>query len=293
MKKFIIHILLILLLLISSAFILENLYTKVFQDSKIRSKIQFAKHLINEDFDVIILGSSRANNHFDTELFQIKGFKTFNFGMDGSTLNEALVILDILIHNHNKIKNVILEVDLNLTLTQGNKTIQTQFLPYLNDDFIYDHLKNQPEIFWHQKVPFYKYASNESKLGLRELTFTLLGKKSKAIENAGFTPLFGTNNKMEYDLTHYKTQQNKFYDELKRLCVKNNIKLFSVSTPMCSNTKGVEYFEKIRKIYPEIYNFEDIVNKDEYFFSCGHMNKNGAKIYTTYILNHLTNNFNK
>ena len=49
---------------------------------------------------------------------------------------------------------------------------------------------------------------------------------------------------------------------------------------MCENVVGMNYFEKVHKAYPEIYNYKDIVNDDVFFSSCGHMNKKGASIFT-------------
>jgi hypothetical protein len=55
-------------------------------------------------------------------------------------------------------------------------------------------------------------------------------------------------------------------------------------TPMCSNTKGMDYFEKVRQIYPEIHNYEDAVKGDQHFSSCGHMNDTGARMFTNIII---------
>jgi hypothetical protein len=55
-------------------------------------------------------------------------------------------------------------------------------------------------------------------------------------------------------------------------------------TPMCENTKGLSYFDKVHQLYPEIHNFENVVTDDKYFASCGHLNDEGARIYTKRII---------
>jgi glutathionyl-hydroquinone reductase len=55
-------------------------------------------------------------------------------------------------------------------------------------------------------------------------------------------------------------------------------------TPMCTNVKGLDYFEKANQIYPEIHNLENAVKGDHYFSSCGHMNDAGARMFTTIII---------
>src|SRR5690606_22334235 len=77
---------------------------------------------------------------------------------------------------------------------------------------------------------------------------------------------------------------NKYYEEIKTLCKQNNINFIAVMTPMCENTKGMNYFDKVKKNYPEIYNYENVVLEDQYFSSCGHMNDRGARIFTGKII---------
>jgi hypothetical protein len=55
-------------------------------------------------------------------------------------------------------------------------------------------------------------------------------------------------------------------------------------TPMCSNVKGMDYFDKVKLKYPEIHNYEKAVEGDQYFSSCGHLNDEGARMFTKIIL---------
>jgi hypothetical protein len=55
-------------------------------------------------------------------------------------------------------------------------------------------------------------------------------------------------------------------------------------TPMCENTRGLNYFNKVKKLYPEIYNYENAVIEDRYFSSCGHLNDAGARKFTNVII---------
>ena len=64
----------------------------------------------------------------------------------------------------------------------------------------------------------------------------------------------------------------------------NNIELIALMTPMCSNVKGLDYFDRVKSKYPEIHNYENAVEGDEYFSSCGHLNDEGARKFTAIIL---------
>jgi hypothetical protein len=58
---------------------------------------------------------------------------------------------------------------------------------------------------------------------------------------------------------------------------------------LSSKIKGIDYFDKVHKIYPEIHNYEDVVQEDKCFSSCGHLNDAGARLFTTRILNDFFN----
>jgi hypothetical protein len=90
---------------------------------------------------------------------------------------------------------------------------------------------------------------------------------------------------MKNDISSLIVIRNKYYEEIKKICKKNNIILIVVMTPMCKNTKGLDYFDKVKKQYPEINNFENTISDDRYFASCGHLNNEGAILYTKHILN--------
>lgn len=89
---------------------------------------------------------------------------------------------------------------------------------------------------------------------------------------------------MKNDIRALKPIRNKYYEEIKQICKANNINLIAVMTPMCENTKGINYFEKVQQMYPEIHNYEAAVKGDRYFSSCGHLNDAGARLFTSVII---------
>ena len=86
MKQFLIFIGKILLVLLLSSLALDFIYTTVFAQSESRNKVEHVIHSKPQNYDVIILGTSRANNHFVSELFEKEGLRTFNYGMSGAHL---------------------------------------------------------------------------------------------------------------------------------------------------------------------------------------------------------------
>ena len=286
MKQFLIFTVKTLLLLFLVLVVLDVVYTQVYLQSSSRGKIDYVYNSEARNYDVVILGSSRANNHFVAPLFEEKGLKTFNYGMSGGHLFEASLLLKLMIERKYTIKNVIVEADLNLSNDQMADGVASRFLPYIHNSQIiekyFSSQKNFNALFY---IPFYRYVAFEPSIGFREMFFNSIHKKTVHLDHLGYYPLGkNPNANMKNDLTNLKPLLNKYYEEIKRTCKANKINLIAVMTPMCSNTKGLDYFEKVNKVYPEIHNYENAVEGDQYFSSCGHLNDAGARLFTARIL---------
>lgn len=284
MISFLKYIIKVLLILIISAILLDFFYTKVFETSKERNKIQAVINGKQLKLDVVILGSSRANNHFVTSEFTKKNIVAYNFGMSGASLEESALLLKLMLDRNWNIKNVLLEVDLNINTEKFSDGIRALFMPYFRDNIIANYYQNLTNYNQYYYVPFYRYIQYETKIGFREMFFCLVNNKSNALHNAGFYPLKNSGKNMSYDLTGYEPKINKNYDFIINLCKTNSINYIVVTTPICKNTKNRAYFKAVKKFHPEIQNFENVVVEDKYFSSCGHMNETGARKFTKIII---------
>ena len=287
MKQFLIYSAKILILVILIAIVLDGSYTYVFLQSKNRGKIETVINSKAQKIDVVILGSSRAHNHFVSKMFEDRGLKAFNYGMSGGHLFEASLMLKLMIEKKYAIKNVILEADLNLSSDHQAEGISALFLPYIhNSKTIQKHFESEENYNELYYIPFYRYVKFGTKIGFRETFFTAIHKKTNASDNLGFYPLkkHKKGNMKNNIVKLNPLPHNKYYEEIKTICKSNNINLITVMTPMCENVKGMDYFDKVQKAYPEIHNYENVVVENKYFSSCGHMNETGARIFTTRIL---------
>ena len=286
MKKFITLVAKILLTILVLLVVLDLAYTTVYLNSSNRGKVEKVFNSKAENYDVVILGSSRANNHFVPELFEKKGLKTFNYGMSGAHLFEASLLLKLMAERNYKIKTVILEADLGLCNEKESEAIAAKFLPYIHhSEIIKAHFSEQENFNELYYIPFYRYIDFDALIGFREMYNTATGKPTNILDHLGYHPL--TSNKrgnMKNDIRALKPIRNKYYEEIKQICKQNNYNLISVMTPMCTNVKGLDYFEKANKIYPEIHNLENVVQGDQYFSSCGHMNDAGARMFTSIVI---------
>ncbi|MEC4048405.1 hypothetical protein OX284_003105 [Flavobacterium sp. SUN046] len=262
--------------------ILDVLYTTVYLHSNSRTKIDYLYNSKDKDYDVVFLGSSRVNNHYVPKIFNDQGYKSFNFGITRSRLEESALMLQLMIERNYKIKNLILQVDLNINTNDHSEAIRSLFMPYLHQSkTIRDFYRPIPEYNALLYIPFYRYMHYDARIGFREMYNSAIKKPTNALEHDGFHPL-RTNQipLVPADLSKYYPKRNIAYEEIKALCKKNNINLIAMTTPMCMSTINRDYFNHIHKVYPEIHNFENAVTEDKYFSTCGHMNEAGAIEFT-------------
>lgn len=293
MKQFLIYTAKILLLTFLLLVILDIVYTQVYLNSSFRGKIDYVYNSNAREYDVVVLGSSRANNHFVTALFEEKGIKAFNYGMSGGHLFEADLLLKLMVERKYKIENLILETDLNLSNEKRAEGIASKFLPFLyHSKIIEQHFIEEKDFSELYYIPFYRYIAFDAQIGFREMFFNAIHKKTSHLQNFGYSPLkVDEKGNMKNDIRALKPIHNKYYEEIKEICKTNDINLIAIMTPMCSNTKGLDYFEKVNKIYPEIHNYENVVLEDKYFSSCGHMNDAGAKLFTAKVIKDFFSNY--
>ena len=291
MKQFAVFIGKILLITVLMAVLLDIVYTSVYLKSTQRNKIQRILTSKDKNFDVVFLGSSRTQNHMVAKVFNDNGIKAFNFGMSGSKLDETALLLKLMLEQQYKIKNIILDIDLNLNSNSYSDGVRAMYMPYLHSsETVRQHYKQIPGYNKLYYVPFYRYIENDAKIGFREMCFSLVNKKSSALYNDGFYALKNEGENMSYDLSDYSPKRNRAYEEIKALCQKNNINLIAIATPMCQGSKSDAYFNHIKTVYPEVFNYENKITEDQYFSSCGHLNEKGATLFTTIILNDFIQN---
>lgn len=277
----------LIVILVITAIALDAIYTAIYHQTKSRNKISYIYNSKDQNYDVVFLGSSRVNNHFVPKIFNDQGYKTFNFGLTRSRLQESALMLKLMVERNYKIKNVILQVDLNINTNDHSEAIRSLFMPYLHtSETIRNHYKNIDEYNELLYIPFYRYMNYDARIGFREWYQSATHKRTNALDNDGFYPLLKNQRPMvAADLSKYSPKKNAAYEEIKSICKKHNINLIAISTPMCMSTINRDYFKQLQKVYPEIRSFEDAVTDDKYFSTCGHMNKEGAEEFTKIVFN--------
>ena len=289
MKQFLTFIGKLLVILLITAIALDVVYTVVYHRSNSRTKIDYLYNSKDKKYDVVFLGSSRVHNHLVPRIFNNNGLKTYNFGLTRSRLQESALMLKLMVERNYKIKNLVLQVDLNINTNDHSEAIRSLFMPYIHiSPTIRNHYKDIDEYNELLYIPFYRYMHYDARIGFREFYQSAIHKKTNALDNHGFYPLLKNERPMvPADLSKYAPKRNAAYEEIKSICTKHNINLIAITTPMCMSTINREYFKELQSVYPEIHNFEDAVTDDTYFSTCGHLNKKGAEEFTKFVYNAL------
>ncbi len=265
--------------------LLDLFFTHVYLHDNKHNKTNFVYNSKQKEYDIIFLGSSRANNHFIPSVFEEKGYKTYNYGMSGSHLYETALLFELMMEREYKIKTVIIQIDLNIGSDDPSPKYLAQFLPFIHDSkTVANYLKSQPDFNLWYYIPFYRYIEYGTAIGFRETWDTWTEKPNVLLQNGGYFPLKSIGKNMKNSLNGLKPIRNASYEKIKSICKKNNIRLIAVTTPICENTSNRAYFNQVTKVYPEIIRYDTVVNEDKYFSTCGHLNVEGATILSRKVL---------
>jgi hypothetical protein len=283
MKKFGIQVIVLVGLVALLFVICDMAYSIVYRNCQPRNKLEYILHIQDKHFDVVFLGSSRVANHIDAQLFEkLSGKKTINLGVEGAGLNDNLLQLQLLLE-HNTVNQVFLQVDTNLESTEPSNISTAEAMPFIKNNIVRAHTKkynpNYHALFY---IPFYRYAVNDSKIGFRELFFSMINKKPGTDPSIGFVPKYGNtipNEKRTSMDTKGLFVKNSILSQIRTLCKLHHTELVLFIAPYCSKIDVKSYVEKIQTMEPGLIDLTKGYD-DSLFFNCGHLNDKGAKLLT-------------
>lgn len=113
--------------------------------------------------DIVIIGNSRAEAHYDPQIFQeITGFKTYNLGLSGTPFNVIKIRWDALMQRNKRPAVVIFDLDVNIFAKSDYLFQKFQYLPYTRKKEFKTVASELDRDYWpEQLLPLYKYRSNE------------------------------------------------------------------------------------------------------------------------------------
>lgn len=116
--------------------------------------------------EILITGSSRALVHYDPRVLEsVTGLKTFNIGRNGSQTDLQLAFLKTYLLHNAPPRLLIHNLDLHSFATSHEIYDPAQYLPYLNEQPIYDAVRRVYPDAWKWKyLPLYGYVVPDLRL---------------------------------------------------------------------------------------------------------------------------------
>ena len=244
---------------------------------------------------IIILGNSRAEHHYNSEMIATKTGKTvYNYGSDGQSMFFNYAVLRKLLDTYTPEK-VIYEVSMEeFELSNSSYDRLLYFLPMKNkyaDDILKKHASSF-KLFISKLFNAYKYNSS----AFIVLKSYLAPKKYLS----GYQPLSNNVNRdfyNEYKSTTFDFTDDEVLDSMKIHCFDEILKLskeynFDIDffiSPTLFQTKNDKLFTTVDNCLSK-YNYtlnnfmNDTAYNVSYFADAIHLNKEGAKLYTEQVL---------
>jgi hypothetical protein len=294
MRRFLKNGMIVFMCICGALTILDVLYTTVYTHAFPRNKTQYILNLKEgEQIDHVFLGSSRVENTImSSKIEELTGNSALNLGTQSAKLEDINLFIRLLIQKKVLIKRLFVQMDYIYNINSSSDMVRCQALPFIRkDSVIHNYLKKvDKDYFKNYYIPFYRYATNDYRLGFREFFSSAINKKSKTNFNDGFIPLYGAiqnDINSTYTLPKSILESNRNIVEIDSLCEAHGIKVTYFCAPFCSGLITNGYLSKLKKQLPNFEDFSSSVTNDSLFQSCGHLNKTGAEVFTEQLVKQL------
>ncbi len=275
----------ILLTALALMAVLDVLYTYVYETSKPKNKIQYLLRMKPQKIDYVFLGSSRTLNHIVPEtVTEITGKSAMNFGIEGSTLRDNLLELEILLKRNVKMSAVFINVDNVYNRESASTLVMTDAMPFIRNPLLVEYFRENAEDF-HLKyyIPFYRYMSADYALGIRSVIQSVIGSTQFVDHRNGFKPRLVVQQMKSLSLPDEAPAKNQSLEQIKQLCQKHDIDLVLFCSPICSKTGKMDYVQKLKIRLPELKDYSTTAH-DSLFGNCKHLLEKGAVIFTRQLM---------
>lgn len=256
------------------------------------------------EFETLIIGSSRAESHFDTRIIDsILRTKSYNLGVEGASLPLVYDVFKIYLEKSKFPQRVILNIDYHIPKCDNDTIFMfPRYFPYLDNQSLFKILKKRdPRFFYFKYLPFYSLAYTGDRYLSASLRgfFNMPSAYDLSYKN-GYAPVMPLNyiapakwNYRKYSACDDPATIN-ILDSISNLCTKNNASLYLVLSPMYKqgqeqivNRVAVfsKLYEKSRTLGRELIDYSDseMISDTSMFADQFHMNRKGAELFTYHL----------
>ncbi len=250
--------------------------------------------------DILIVGSSRANHHYVSDIFEQRFHLTcYNTGSDGSYIFYHHAVLKAVLQRYVP-KIVVLDLSENeFDNTRKSYDRISTLLPYYNSHLEMRSIIENRSIFEKYKLLSKIYPFNSMLFSLTLGDFKLI--KIRKDDFKGYIPLYRiwkkrikTKTEKKYELDYNKLEQ---YENFIKDCVGSGIQLFVFVSPYykISNytDRSVAVGQEIAQKYHVKFfdcSKDTLYTKNRFLFAdIVHLNDKGARLYTIKVVDKMVN----
>ena len=250
-------------------------------------------------FDVLFMGSSRTEMHFNTKIFDsITGFESYNIGVTGATPRIAYGVLKAYCSKSQPPKYLIFDLDYHF-LKYGIDTIKNfpRYFPFLDNEILLQQFKAIDNRFVNFKYnPFYSLPYSN----VRSLAASLhgwLGIESREDSSyyKGFSKVVFRDTMKTVEVSPFYCYihpvERNYIDSIILFSKEKSMKLVLISSPMHSAIKGaiinrssiIAQLQRIAQINHLTYHdfsSRPYSSRLGFFTDFYHMNGHGAGVFT-------------
>lgn len=248
-------------------------------------------------YDVLFMGSSRAEMHFDPRIFDsLTGHYSYNIGVTGATPRIAFSVLKAYCSKSKAPKFLVFDVDIHF-LKYGVDTIRNfpRYFPYLSNKVLLEQFSSiDPRFCSFKYNPLHSLPYSGTKM-LSASLHGWLNKPGKydTVYYQGHSAYvfeeFPKAHRSFYAFIH--PRERAYIDSIIRFSDKNNIKLILLTSPMYKD--GLEEMVNKKAIVTQLQNIASIhkleywdmskaaySGRPDYFADNYHMKHQGARLFT-------------
>jgi len=268
---------------------------------------EFAKlrecFLEKNDYDMLYLGSSRAESQFHPGLIDsLTGLRSYNAGLLGATAPFMLTSLQGYLENSAAPKYVVLNIDYHSFSDNTDTIFQfARYFPYLSNKALYNGLQERdPRFCWFRALPFYSmpyFNSRYLNAAIRGYSGTV--SKYDTLHVRGYSPVMPVP-RPDIDTFRLEPQRSEppaivmqSFDGIVRLCKTKNIRLIFVLSPLHRRQRESllnerelvamlhRYAEK-NQIPLLDYSQHPVGYKNELFADPAHLSREGSLVFSRF-----------
>ena len=278
------------LLFVAVYFCGDRAFSFILSRALIHSDVRFSRIYTPNDYDTLILGSSRGDKSFVPALFRERGMHALQLSYQGQSTEICLALLEDFLRHNQSLKRVFFDIS---SLSQPNTSIKG-LKPYA---YFSRHLARIAA----NELPNFKVFSHFSKLYVvngeafwRSLYF--LGRSDQDIISIYTTAITERESLQRlaegrYDVAQPLPNNLRAISRLSDICKQRGINLILLYPPMnpvyanaCRQDMDRFVAACSSRVDDPVYDFSEQFDDCRLFADLSHMNYRGATAFTTYML---------